>query len=60
MPRHYKKSLPAVDWELLVKVFPTHREHILRIHKSPEKLLRLSQRLVASKVHALRSLRGTK
>ena len=58
MPRHYKKKVPAVDWALLVKAFPTHREHILRVRKSPEKLLRLCQRLIASRVHELRALRG--
>ena len=58
MPRHYRKSVPAVDWALLAKAFPTHREHILRIRKNPEKLLRLSQRLISTRVHGLRALRG--
>jgi hypothetical protein len=60
MPRHYRKSLPAVDWALLSKEFPTHAEHIIRVRNKPEKLARLSQRLIARRVRDLRQLRDGK
>jgi hypothetical protein len=61
MPRHYKKKqVPAVDWALLAKTFPSHREHILRIKNNPEKLKLLSQRLISQRVIELRALRDGK
>ena len=60
MPRHYKKSFPAVDWALLKKLFPTHAEHITRVRKNPEKLARLSQRLISEQTVLLRAVRDGK
>jgi len=57
MPRHYKKSVPAVDWAVLLKYFPTHAEHIIRIKKQPEKLARLAKRLIAARTKELRLIR---
>jgi len=60
MPRHYRKSVPAVDWALLSKKFPTHAEHIYRVRKQPEKLARLSQRLISNATSQLRAIRDGK
>jgi hypothetical protein len=60
MSRVSRTAVPAVDWVLLTKAFPSHSSHIFRVRNDREKLALLSQRLIKGRVVALRSLRDGK